>query len=285
MEIINGRLIADNILMKCKQIIDEANVKPTLAIVMIGNNPSSQIYVKKKKEAGEKIGVNVEVLWREKANQQEILAIINELNTSTRINGIIVQLPLPQMDSFEICKAISIEKDVDGLHPYNFGSLWLNKSNTFIPATVKAIDYALKYVAKEMKVEFSTFIEGKKVLIINRSSIIGKPLAGLMLGYNATVTIAHSKTKNLDELIKNNEIIVSGTGMINFISHQEFKENTILLDVGFNKTDQKIYGDINNKIIDSNISWLSPVPGGIGPIGVACLIENVVEATIKAKLL
>jgi methylenetetrahydrofolate dehydrogenase (NADP+)/methenyltetrahydrofolate cyclohydrolase len=279
MEIINGRLIAENILAKCKQIIQDSKIKPTLAIVMIGNNPSSQIYVKKKKEAGEKVGVEVEVLWREKANQKEILAIINELNNDKRINGIIVQLPLPQMDSFEICKAIAIEKDVDGLHPYNFGSLWLNKSNAFIPATVKAIDYALKYVAQAKKLEFSKFIEGKNILIINRSSIIGKPLAGLMLSYNATVTIAHSKTKNLDELIKNYEIIVSGTGLINFIDQQEFKENTILLDVGFNKTDQKIYGDINNKIIDSNIAWLSPVPGGIGPIGVACLIENVVKAT------
>jgi methylenetetrahydrofolate dehydrogenase (NADP+)/methenyltetrahydrofolate cyclohydrolase len=283
MEIINGRLIADNILKECKQIIDENKIKPTLAIVMIGDNPSSQIYVKKKKEAGEKVGVNVEVLWREKANQQEILSIINELNADRSINGIIVQLPLPKMDSFEVCKAIAVEKDVDGLHPFNFGSLWLNKSNKFIPATVKAIDYALKFVAEEKKIEFKEFIEGKKVLIINRSSIIGKPLAGLMLSYNATVTVAHSKTQDIEELIKSNQIIISGTGTMNFIDQQEFHEDTILLDVGFNKTNQQIYGDINNKITDSNIDWLSPVPGGIGPIGVACLIENVVEATMNSK--
>jgi methylenetetrahydrofolate dehydrogenase (NADP+)/methenyltetrahydrofolate cyclohydrolase len=277
MQIIDGQKIADKILNDCRQKLVQSKTEPQLAIIMVGNNPASLVYVRKKQEAGIQAGVKVQIHKFDTATNEQILDLIKSLNHDTAVYGIILQLPAPDLDQYLLCKAIDPLKDVDGLNPENFAQLWLTSSPQLIPATVKAIIYALDYVATQKDLATSEYLAGKNVLIINRSSIIGKPLAGLLLRYDATVTLAHSKTRDLDQLISNADIIVSGTGRQNFITQQKFKDDAVLIDVGFNKVDNKVFGDVNQKSTQGSIGWLTPVPGGIGPIGVACLIENVVE--------
>jgi len=281
MKVVEGTKIAEEILNECKSRIVLTGIHPKLVIIMVGHNASSLTYIEKKRQAGEKVGVEVLINKLETATEDQIIDLIQKYNNDTTINGIIVQLPLAgSLDEVKICSTVNPLKDVDGLNPLNLGNLWLNPNPALIPATAKAIEYTLQYISGKEGMNYEDFISGKNILIINRSSIIGKPLAALMSIRNATVIVAHSKTKNVDGLIKLADIVVSGTGKENFISIQEFKPGSILIDVGFTKTDKRIYGDVNKKLKHQNISWLTPVPGGIGPIGVACLIENVVNASL-----
>lgn len=278
MKIVDGNKIADSILQECKTRLVKSDIKPKLAIIMVGNNSASLTYIEKKRQAGEKVGVNVIIHKFEKATQQELLDLIEELNTNINVHGIIIQLPLPEgLNSYELCSAINPNKDVDGLNPINFGDLWLSPTPHLVPATVKSIEYILQYIASEEGQDYGSYISGKNILIINRSVIIGKPLAGALLNKDATITIVNVKTKNLDGIIANSDIIISGTGKESFISKQNFRQGTVLIDVGFNKTDKRIFGDVDKRMDTGMVSWLTPVPGGVGPVGVACLIENVVN--------
>jgi len=284
MTIIDGIKIAEKILHSCKTRFIKLASKPTLAIIMVGDNPASLTYIKKKREAGEYVGINVDIHKFKTATQVEIVDLINELNDDNTVTGIIVQLPIPGIDEYIVCNAINPGKDVDGLNSSVLGDLWLSNTPKFIPATVKAIEYVLMEISEMKGIKYDKYIEGKNILIINRSQIIGKPLSALMLSRNATVIIAHSKTKNIDDLISISDIVVSGTGKENFINTQSFKDDSVLIDVGFNKTDKRIFGDVKKNIQCPAIAYLTPVPGGIGPIGVACLIENVIEVASRNPL-
>lgn len=279
MKVIDGKKISETILNTCKTKLRKLSRKPKLSIIIVGNNPASLTYINKKKQAGEYVGIDVEVYHFDKATFGEIEELITRLNNDSSVTGIIIQLPLPDLDSYEICRLIAPSKDVDGLNPINLGNLWLNQDNELIPATVKAIEYVLKFIATDLNLNYKEYISGKNILIINKSVIIGKPLAALMAMQDATVILAHSKTQGIGELMRFADIIVTATGQENFINNQVFKKGVVIIDVGYNKTAKRIFGDVGSEINTDYISYLTPVPGGIGPIGVACLIENVIDAS------
>jgi methylenetetrahydrofolate dehydrogenase (NADP+) / methenyltetrahydrofolate cyclohydrolase len=206
--IINGIKLANEILAQSAQKIITYKVKPVLTIIMVGDNEASLTYVNKKKLAGESIGVQVNVLHYEKSTNEEIISLIQELNSDKNVFGIILQLPSPGIDDQIVCEYIDPAKDVDGLNPLNLGRLWLNRQDVIMPATAKAAIHTLIHIAQQLNIPYAEFITGKNVLIINRSTIIGKPLAAILTNANATVTLAHSKTTDLDSLFANADIII-----------------------------------------------------------------------------
>lgn len=269
MNLIDGKALADEVLKSAKLKIETHNLKPRLDIIWIGNNSASEVYINKKKAAGEMVGVQVVIHHYDEISEAELVTITKELNVNPEVSGIIIQLPVPEIDTHNAFAAISLEKDVDGLNPLSLGKLW-QKQQVLIPATVRAIWLVLERTGADLV--------GKHALIINRSEIIGKPLAALLLAADCTVTIAHSKTKDLEKLTSTADIIVTGTGESNFISVENIKQDAIIVDVGFNKNAAKVSGDVNVESVAEKASWLSPVPNGVGPIGVAALIDNTVEA-------
>jgi len=271
MKIIDGKLLANNILEQEKAKIDKHKIKAKLGIICYGKNPASKVYINKKVQAGKKIGVEVEVFNFESTKNFCIEDKIQQLNNDKSFNGIIVQLPMPNTDASHYLEMIYTEKDVDGLNPLSLGKLFSNQPQTLISATPLAIDFILKHINQFQKFD-------KKVLIINRSILLGKPLLALLLNQDYTVTIAHSKTSNLSELIANNSIVISATGVANLVKKQNVQANSILIDAGFSKSKNGlIYGDIEKEAY-KKASWVSPVPGGVGPIGVAMLLKNTVQA-------
>jgi methylenetetrahydrofolate dehydrogenase (NADP+)/methenyltetrahydrofolate cyclohydrolase len=282
MKQIDGKGIADQMLKSAAQKIKTEGLTPRLDIIWVGDNPSSEVYVEKKRQAGESIGVKVNVHRYTEISAGELGIFTGELSAMPEVNGIIIQLPVPGIDPHSAFAEISPAKDVDGLNPTSLGKLW-QKQDVLIPATVRAVLLVLEYIAAEEETTTGLILQGREVLIINRSDIIGKPLAALLLAYDCTVTIAHSKTDTLDELISRADIIVSGTGKSGLITSRKIKEGVILIDVGFNKKDGKISGDIISGLVEKKAGWLSPVPNGIGPIGVAALIDNTVDAAIIQK--
>lgn len=283
MEIINGAEMSAKILAQIKDKLASSADKPKLEIVFIGNNSASQVYVAKKKEAGEACGIEVNVTHRLEATTQEVKDIILKAAQDDSVNGIILQLPAPNIDLEQVLPLIPLHKDVDGLNPLTLGRLWHNNIE-LIPATVKAIIKVMEYIATKQGLELQPFLSGKRVLIINRSLIIGKPLAALLINYDATVSIAHSKSGNLNEMVKISDIVISGTGQQGIFDIRECKKDTILIDAGFSRQGDKVYGDIDLDA-DLNVSYLSPVPNGIGPIGVACLLENTLQAFLDQSKL
>lgn len=283
MEIINGAEMSAKILAQIKDRLASSANKPKLEIVFIGNNSASQVYVAKKKEAGEACGIEVNVTHRLEATTEEVKEIILRAAQDDSVNGIILQLPALNIDLEEVLPLIPLSKDVDGLNPITLGRLWHNNIE-LIPATVKAIVKVLEYIAAKQGMELKPFLTGKRVLIINRSLIIGKPLSALLINYDATVSIAHSKSGNLNEMVRISDIVISGTGQQGIFDIRECKKDTILIDAGFSRQGDKVYGDIDLDA-DLNVSYLSPVPNGIGPIGVACLLENTLQAFLDQSKL
>ncbi|HOY46857.1 MAG TPA: bifunctional 5,10-methylenetetrahydrofolate dehydrogenase/5,10-methenyltetrahydrofolate cyclohydrolase [Candidatus Dojkabacteria bacterium] len=283
MEIINGAEMSAKILAQIKDKLASSADKPKLEIVFIGNNSASQVYVAKKKEAGEACGIEVNVTHRLEATTQEVKDIILKAAQDDSVNGIILQLPAPNIDLEQVLPLIPLHKDVDGLNPLTLGRLWHNNIE-LIPATVKAIIKVMEYIATKQGLELQPFLSGKRVLIINRSLIIGKPLAALLINYDATVSIAHSKSGNLNEMVRISDIVISGTGQQGIFDIRECKKDTILIDAGFSRQGDKVYGDIDLDA-DLNVSYLSPVPNGIGPIGVACLLENTLQTFLDQSKL
>jgi methylenetetrahydrofolate dehydrogenase (NADP+)/methenyltetrahydrofolate cyclohydrolase len=283
MEIINGAEMSAKILAQIKDRLASSANKPKLEIVFIGNNSASQVYVAKKKEAGEACGIEVNVTHRLEATTEEVKEIILRAAQDDSVNGIILQLPALNIDLEEVLPLIPLSKDVDGLNPITLGRLWHNNIE-LIPATVKAIVKVLEYIAAKQGMELKPFLTGKRVLIINRSLIIGKPLSALLINYDATVSIAHSKSGNLNEMVRISDIVISGTGQQGIFDIRECKKDTILIDAGFSRQGDKVYGDIDLDA-DLNVSYLSPVPNGIGPIGVACLLENTLQTFLDQSKL
>lgn len=276
MEIINGKEIASKIRENLKEEIAEKDLKPGLAIIMVGNNPASEIYVRNKRKACAEIGIKEELYqYDENVSEKELINCIIKLNNDENINGIMVQSPLPShLDEDKIMNYIVPEKDVDGFGISSLGYLASNEEK-FISATPYGIIKLLEYK--------NIAIEGKNVVIIGRSKIVGRPLALALLNRNATVTITHSKTKNLREITKTADILIVAIGKAKFITGNDIKDGAVVIDVGINRIDGKVVGDVDFESCSEKASYITPVPGGVGPMTIAMLLTNVVESFKRSK--
>ena len=270
--------IKQEIAEEVKKLTDSSQLPPGLAVIIVGNNPASKVYVNSKKKACAATGVfSLEVALDENITQEKLLEEINKLNNDDRINGILLQLPLPKhLDEHAALEAIKPEKDVDGFHPINVGKLYIGL-DTFIPCTPKGIMELLK--------RNNVSIAGKNAVVIGRSNIVGKPIAALLMKENATTTIAHSKTQNLPELVKNADIVVSAIGKAKFVKGDWIKDGAVVIDVGINSVEDpsspkgfKLVGDVDFEEAEKKASYITPVPGGVGPMTIAMLLSNTLKA-------
>ncbi|PXZ20850.1 bifunctional methylenetetrahydrofolate dehydrogenase/methenyltetrahydrofolate cyclohydrolase [Lactobacillus helveticus] len=266
-----ANLLGQNLKEKVKKLKDEG-ITPHFCVINIGDNPASKIYVRTKKRRAEKMGI-IQDIYQMPADtkQEEAIALIDKLNADPAINGLMVQMPAPkQIDTDALIERIDPNKDADGLTPANIGHLWMDKH--FVePATAEGIIALLKH--------YEIPLEGKNVVIIGRSNIVGKPLAALMLEQNATVTIAHSRTKNLGEITKKADVLVSATGQAFLVKADMVKDGAVVVDVGMNHVDGKLVGDVDFDNVKEKASYITPVPGGVGPLTVQFLMEAVVKLT------
>lgn len=276
MEIIDGKEIAKEIRANLKKEIAENNLHPGLAIIMVGNNPASEIYVRNKRKACAETGIKEELYqYDENVSEEQIINCIIKLNNDDNINGIMVQSPLPShLNEDKIINYITPEKDVDGFGISSLGYLASNEEK-FISATPYGIIKLLEYKNID--------IRGKNVVIIGRSKIVGRPLALALLNRDATVTITHSKTKNLREITRNADILIVAIGKANFTKKEDIKESAIVIDVGINRVDGKVVGDVDFESCKEKSSYITPVPGGVGPMTIAMLLTNVVESFKRSK--
>ena len=269
--ILDGRKLRDKIFEDLKKKLEKMPQKPTLAVILAGNNPASKIYVNNKKKTAEQLGIkSVVIEYPENVTETELLNKINELNNDKNVTAILVQLPLPEhIDKFKIIDTINPKKDVDGLTPYNCGKLFAGETPYVYPCTPKGILLLLD--------EYNIEIEGKHVVVIGRSNLVGKPVAQMLLNRNATVTTCHSKTKNLESITKTADILISAVGK-NIVGEKYIKNNCVVIDVGIFRDDNgKIRGDIDFETVSKKVSHISPVPGGVGPMTIASLMVNTVE--------
>ena len=275
--ILNGKTLSEKIRQELREKILVESKKPCLAVVLAGDNEASQIYVRNKLKAAEEILIGTSLhLFDNNVTQEELEAIISKLNQDKDVNGIMVQLPLPkQIDEKKILNLINPEKDVDGFHPYKVGLLQNNDSAAVLAATPKGIIRLLE----EHNIEF----EGKNAVVIGRSQIVGKPIAMLLLNKDCTVTIAHSKTSNLENLVKQADIVVSACGCPKLIKSSWLKKGAVVVDVGINRINGKLCGDVDFDEAKEVASHITPVPGGVGPMTIAMLLENTYQAFLKQK--
>lgn len=277
--ILDGKSLADKITQNLKNEVSKLDKKPKLAVILVGDNPASEIYVRNKEKRAVEIGFESLVLPLPKdISEENLLEHIYILNEDENINAILIQLPLPEhINKQRIMEAIEPIKDVDGFTSYNFGRLALGYKPYSYPCTPKGIIRLLD--------EYNIEIEGKNALVIGRSIIVGKPVSLLLQSRNATVTTAHSKTKNLKELAAKADIIVSAVGKPKFITADYVKENAIIVDVGINRTENGLCGDVDFVNVKEKTSFITPVPKGVGPMTIAMLMENTLELyKIQQKL-
>lgn len=268
--IIDGKTITENIKNDIKKEIIENNYKPTLSIIMAGNDESSRIYAKAKIKACKSVGINTEFYHFEDNEEDKFVAKLNELNLDNNVSGIMLEMPLPK--SYKINSIIDIInpiKDVDAISPYNMGRLFTGNP-LYIPCTPKAIHYILK----SLNIDFT----GKHAVVVGRSNIVGKPVAHLLLSMNMTITICHSKTINLKEYTKQADVLVLAVGKRNLLNKEMIKKNVVLIDAGINYYDGKIFGDADFEDVKEDCSYITPVPGGVGPITTTMILLNTLEA-------
>ncbi len=276
-KIIDGKSIAQKIVDNIKEKVQKLDVKPTLSVIIVGENAASKIYVNNKIKRAKEAGFNsFLVKLDEKISKEELLGEIEKLNKDENVNGILLQLPLPKhLSENDFIDRISPNKDVDGFNSFNAGKLFKG-INSIIPCTPKGI---IKLID-----EYKIDTEGKVALVIGRSNIVGKPISVLMSKKNSTVITAHSKTKNLSELAKMSDIIISAAGQKNLITKDMIKEGAVVFDVGIVRDDEgKIRGDVDFEGVKEKASYITPVPGGIGPMTVAELMENTLELYLSQK--
>lgn len=272
---INGTDFAKSIRLNLKEKISRLPRSPHLAVIMAGDDPASNVYIRAKEKACAEIGI-IAKTFRLPADIEAaaVIRLIEELNADSEINGILVQLPLPKyLNATQILGAISPKKDVDGFHPLNVGLLSQKSPDAFIPCTPKGILYLLHSLKKDLT--------GLNAVVIGRSQIVGLPVARLLLNENCTVTTAHSKTKNLASLCQTADILVSAVGKPEFITKKYIKPGAIIIDVGINRTAQGLKGDVKFSDALETAAYITPVPGGVGPMTIAMLLENTVEAFLK----
>lgn len=276
--ILDGKKLRDKIFENLKQKLNNMSEKPTLAVILVGDDPASQIYVKNKKKTAENLGINSIVInYPSNISENILLDKIQELNNDNKITAILVQLPLPKhINKFKIIDAIAPEKDVDGLTPYNSGKLFSGEEPYVYPCTPKGILLLLD--------EYNIELAGKHVVVIGRSNLVGKPVAQMLLNRNATVTMCHSHTKNLSDITKTADIIVSAVGK-NIIGEKMLKSDCVVVDVGiFKDVNGKICGDVDFASASKIAAYISPVPGGVGPMTIASLMLNTVELADSKRL-
>ncbi|OGJ42056.1 bifunctional methylenetetrahydrofolate dehydrogenase/methenyltetrahydrofolate cyclohydrolase [Candidatus Peregrinibacteria bacterium RIFCSPLOWO2_01_FULL_48_20] len=278
--LLDGRSVSDSLLTEVKQEIDALKSKgiaPKLVVIVVGENPASQVYVRKKQEACEKVGILSErVSLPESVTQAELLAKIEELNKDASVSGMIVQLPLPaHIEEPLVIKAINPYKDVDGFHAYNIGKMFLNKDfEDMAPCTPKGVIKLLDF--------YKIDVSGMDAVVIGKSNIVGKPMSVMLLNRGATVTTCHSRTKNLLKYTADADLIVVAVGKAGFLKAEMVKEGAVVVDVGINRLESgKIVGDADFEGLEGKVAAITPVPGGIGPMTVACLLQNTVTAAKK----
>ncbi|MBQ8436691.1 MAG: bifunctional methylenetetrahydrofolate dehydrogenase/methenyltetrahydrofolate cyclohydrolase FolD [Alphaproteobacteria bacterium] len=273
--ILDGKKLAIQLQNILAKEIARLPASPTLAVVVIGDNPASAIYVRNKEKAAQKVGIKCIVLkFAEDITQQELEIQIKQLNLSNEINGIIIQQPVPQhLDILKLLTLIHPQKDVDGFSPLNLGLLTMGDTQAIKAATPKGIMRLLQ--------ETGISLSGKNAIVIGRSNIVGKPMAQMLLQADCTVTIAHSKTQNLYLLVKQADIVVAACGVPYLVKADWIKNGAIVIDVGINKINGKLCGDVDFEAVKNKVSYITPVPGGVGPMTVTMLLQNTYEAFIR----
>jgi methylenetetrahydrofolate dehydrogenase (NADP+)/methenyltetrahydrofolate cyclohydrolase len=272
--IIDGKhesaLLREEIKKEISIIKEKTNKVPGLSVILIGDFLPSQIYVKNKEKNSKEVGIKSEIIrYPKEVTELEVLEKIRELNNAKHISGILVQLPLPkQIDKEKIINAINPTKDVDGFHPINVGNL-ASGYKAVVPCTPLGCLLLIKRTEKNLS--------GKHAVILGRSNLNGKPMAQLLLKENCTVTIAHSKTKNLKEECQKADILIAAVGVANLVRGDWVKKDSIIIDVGINKVGEKIVGDVNFEEVKDKVKAITPVPGGVGPMTIACLLKNTLE--------
>ena len=276
-KIIDGKAISAAVKERVKAGVAELNAKGItvgLAVIIVGEDPASKVYVANKKKACEALGIiSEEYALSETTTQEELLSLINELNAKKSINGILCQLPLPKhLDEKLIINSILPEKDVDAFHPHNVGRIMIGDYD-FVPCTPAGIMEMLAYENID--------VAGKTCVVIGRSNIVGKPMGMLLLHKNGTVTICHSRTKNLAEICKTADILVASVGKAGFVTPDMVKEGAVVIDVGINRENGKLCGDVDYEAVKDKTSAITPVPGGVGPMTIAMLMQNTLTAAKK----
>lgn len=275
MELINGKELAKIIRGELKKKVDELklhNINPKLAVIMVGSDKASEIYVRNKSRACEEIGIEFEeFLLDEKTTQKELIDLIENLNVRDDIHGILLQSPIPDhLDIREAFDKIDYKKDVDGFNPINVGKLSIGE-DSFISCT--------PYGVVKMLEAYNIEVEGKRAVIIGRSNIVGKPLLQCLLNKNATVTVCHSKTRDIENITKEADILIAALGKPKFVKDYMVKEGAVVIDVGINRNEEgKMVGDVDFDNVSKKASYITPVPGGVGPMTIAMLMSNVVKA-------
>ncbi len=273
--IIDGRAVSktvqEQITQEVKQMVEKGLPPPGLAVILVGENPASQIYVRNKKASCARVGFYAEeYLLPASTKEEELKNLIIKLNTDPRIHGILLQLPLPRgLKEKNMLELIAPEKDVDCFHPMNIGNLFLGKP-TFLPCTPAGIMELLKHENIDL--------QGKKAVVIGRSNIVGKPMAMMLLQEHATVTICHSRTLDIPAITKNADIIVVAIGQANFLTADMVSEGQIIIDVGQNKVGEKLVGDVDYDAVAQKVAKITPVPGGVGPMTITMLLQNTLQA-------
>ena len=277
-KILDGKLLSQEIRHNLEETISRVNQKPSLSFIQVGEDPASTIYVNLKNKACKEIGIYSELYRLQTSTQdEELLSLIDKLNARNDIHGILIQLPLPShIDTYRALDSISPSKDVDGLNSINVGYLHQGRK-CLVPATPKGIIRLLEY--------YNIELDGKTAVVIGRSNLVGRPIAELLTQKNATVTLCHSRTSLLHDITRNADILVSAVGSHNFIKKEMLREGVVIIDVGISKLEDKIVGDVDFENVKEIASYITPVPGGIGPMTIAMVLENTLEAYNKLSLL
>lgn len=270
-QILDGKALSAKIKENLAEEIKEKGIKPGLAVIIVGNDPASRVYVNNKKKACEVCGIySEEHALPESTTEEELLSLIDSLNKRSDIHGILVQLPLPKgIDSEKVLLAIDHRKDVDAFHPVNVGKIMIGDYD-FLPCTPAGVMELIHLTGIE--------VSGKECVVVGRSNIVGKPQAMLLLHENGTVTICHSRTKNLAEVCRRADILVAAVGKPRFITADMVKNGAVVIDVGMNRFDGKLCGDVDFDEVSKKASAITPVPGGVGPMTIAMLMKNTVRA-------
>ncbi|MGB6406893.1 MAG: bifunctional methylenetetrahydrofolate dehydrogenase/methenyltetrahydrofolate cyclohydrolase FolD [Planococcus donghaensis] len=280
-KLIDGKAVSQKIKIQVQQRVEKLakqGIIPGLAVVLVGENSASLTYVKNKKKTCEALGMRSDLhQYPDTLTEQELLSTIDELNNDPHIHGILVQLPLPkQIDEFKVISAISPEKDVDGFHPISVGNMMIGKE-AFLPCTPHGI--------MELLAHYDIDPAGKHAVVIGRSNIVGKPIGQLLLQKDATVTYCHSKTKDLAEFTKQADILIAAIGRAKFIDHTFIKPGAVIIDVGMNRDENgKLCGDVDFEDVQETASFVTPVPGGVGPMTIAMLMGNTLQSAEKGSV-
>lgn len=275
-KIISGKEVSEAVKLRVADEVKELKsngIEPCLAVILVGDDPASRVYVNNKKKACEFCGIrSLEYVLPAETKEEELIELVEKLNNDKSVNGILCQLPLPKhLDEKKVLNLIKAEKDVDAFHPENVGHIMIGDFN-FLPCTPAGIMEMLHYENIDL--------DGKNCVVIGRSNIVGKPMAMLMLKENATVTICHSRTKNLKEIVAGADVIVAAVGSPNFVTADMVKDGAVIIDVGINRMDDgKLCGDVDFEACKEKASYITPVPGGVGPMTIATLMQNTITAT------